>query len=421
MKLWLSRESLLRNTLVCGATGTMKTSLLLSWADQAIAQGNPCIFTDVKARKDKASYTSHYYRPEYDYLFNVADKRCVTWRIDREFRNPLMALAIARRLIQARHNTIPYFVENARNILQHAFADLGLTLPELLHALNFPSRPSTGLYARLEHGKYGDLVRDASEVRQGILGSLKYPLDALSLLQTGGPDFSAYDWASPGALRTGHVFLSSSRNNWEAQKDLQALLLDLLFVNIQTFPGPGCMFLDEAGIFKSEELEPALSIQRDSGVPIILAFQNFSQLEENYGVARKWSILSNPETLVVLRMRGRDAVDAQELISAGVEIERPRQSTSIDSNMRESRTYSTDRPTIKLVPASDIQNFRPGEGRLVQPGKITRIQLRYRGAKMNQPGFVERQWSPYIPPTPAPRGPEQLKLVSRYLPHQKVT
>lgn len=398
MKLWLSRESVARNMLVAGTTGTMKTSLLLGLIDQAIAKGNPCVFTDVKARADKASYTSHYYRPGKDHLFNIADERCVTWRIDREFRDPLTALSIARRLIPESRNTIPYFIENARNILRHAFSDLGLPVPQLMHAINYPSRPSTGLFARIEHGPYGGLVEQSGETRQGILGNLKYALDSLSLLPTDGPDFSAYDWAADGKKRAGHVFLSSSRNNWEGQKDLQSLLLDLFFVNVQTFSGPGFMFLDEMGIFKSNELEPALSVQRDSGVPIFMAFQSFSQLEENYGQPRKWSILSNPGTLVILQMRGRDAEDAQNLISAGSEIERPKESTSIDSRMRVSHSYSADRPTIKPVPAGVIQNQEPGAGFLVQAGKITQIQLKYRGAQMNQPGFVEREWKAYVPP-----------------------
>src|SRR6185312_1875485 len=76
-KLWLSKESLTHNLLVVGSDGTMKTSLLLGLSDQAIAAGHPCVFIDVKARKDKASYVSHYYRPGRDNLFNVADKRCV--------------------------------------------------------------------------------------------------------------------------------------------------------------------------------------------------------------------------------------------------------------------------------------------------------------------------------------------------------
>jgi hypothetical protein len=400
MKLWLSKESLTRNVLVCGATGTMKTSLLLSLADQAIAHGNPCIFTDVKARADKASYTSHYYRPGKDHLFNIADKRCVTWRIDREFRDPLTALAIARRLIPEGRNTLPYFIENSRGVLRHGFSDLRLTIPQLMHAINYPSRASTGLYARLEHGPYGGLVDGSAETKHGILGNLKYALDSLSLLPTDGPDFSAYDWASQGRKRTGHIFLASSRNNWEGQKDLQSLVADLLFVNIQTFPGPGCMFLDEMGIFTSKELEPALSVQRDSGVPIIIGCQNFSQFEKNYSVPDKWSILSNPETLVVLRMRGKDADDAQNLISAGSEMKRPRESMSVDSRMRESHTYSVDRPTVKPVPAGVISNWKPGAGVSVRPGKITPIQLRYRAARMNQPGFVEREWKAYVPLKP---------------------
>jgi hypothetical protein len=320
----------------------------------------------------------------------------VNWQLHREFRDPLTALNLARRLIPARPNTIPYFIDNSRNILQHSLGDLGLTIPKLLHAINYPSKTSTGLYARLEHGPHGELVARDSETRQGILGNLKYALDPLALLPTDGPDFSAYDWASQGANRTGHIFLASSRNNWVAQQDLQSLMLDLLFTNIQTYPGPGCMFLDEMGIFKSEELEPALSIQRDSGVPIFLAFQNFSQLEENYGQARKWSILSNPETLVILRIRGKDAETASDLISHGSEVERPRESRSIDSQSRESHTYSTDRPTVKPVPTCAIEDRKPGAGYLVRPGQITPIQLKHRPALCNQPGFVPREWPAYV-------------------------
>jgi hypothetical protein len=415
MKLWLSRESLLRNVLVVGSTGTMKTSCLLGLADQAIEQGNPCIFTDVKARADKPSYTSHYYQPGKGWLFNIADNRCFTWRIDREFRDPLTALALARRLIPSRPNTIPYFLDNARAILQHAFSDLGLPIPELLHSINYPGRTSTGLYSRLEHGPYGELVSEPSETRTGLLGNLKYALDSLALLPTDGPDFSAYDWASDKTKRKGHIFLASSRNNWEGQRDLQGILLDLLFVNIQTYPGPGVMFLDEVGIFKSKEIEPALSIQRDSGVPIILAFQNFSQLEENYGAPKKRSILSNPGTKLILRVDGKEAEEAQDLISMGVEIKRPRQSESIDSNRRVSHTYSTDRPTIKPVLAGVIQHQKPGRGFLVQPGRITEVQLKYRGAQMNQPGFVPREWPAYAPPPTPPKSEATAKpSASRY-------
>lgn len=407
MKLWLTRESLSRNSLTVGSSGTMKTSLFLDWADQAIALGWPCVFTDVKSGQDKPSYTSHYYRPGKDFLFNIADARCVNWQLHREFRDPLTALALARRIIPERQNTIPYFIENARNVLRHALGDLGLTISEVLAAINYPSKVSTGLYARLEHGPHGELVAKDGETRQGLLGNLKYALDPFALLPTAGPDFSAYDWASQGSKRTGHIFLSSSRNNWIAQKDLQALLLDLLFVNIQTYPGPGCMFLDEMGIFKSEELEPALSVQRDSGVPIFIACQNFAQWEDNYSAPKKRSILSNPGTKIILRVDGEEAEQAQNLISAGSEIERPRESRSVDSKSRESHTYSKDRPTIKPVPAGVIQSLEPGQGYLVQPGRITPIQLTYRSPLRNQPGFVPRVWPP-------PGAKKQIGPVSRY-------
>lgn len=138
--------------------------------------------------------------------------------------------------------------------------------------------------------------------------------------------------------------------------------------------------LDEVGIFKSEEIEPALSIQRDRGVPIILAFQNFAQLEENYGVPRKRSILSNPGTKIILHVDGQEALEAQDLISAGAEVERLRESKSAHWWQRDRHhTYSTERPTMKPVPAGVIQTLQPGAGFLVQPGRITPLPTELSG------------------------------------------
>jgi predicted alpha/beta-fold hydrolase len=111
VKLYVPRDREAHNVIVVGATGTRKSSILLGLADQAIARGWPCIFTDLKGGR---SYVSEYYKPDVDYLINFADARCARWMLHQEFTSRLEAKTVAHAIIKDRENSIPFFLDGAR-------------------------------------------------------------------------------------------------------------------------------------------------------------------------------------------------------------------------------------------------------------------------------------------------------------------
>lgn len=238
----------------------------------------------------------------------------------------------------------------------------------------------------------------------GTIGNLSYALDSLALLplDEGRVEFSVREWCAKRHARNGNIFLSSSPNDFEAQKDFQSLLLDLLFLNMQTYKGPGLFILDEVGVFpKIPRLEAALNIQRSSGNPIILAFQNFSQLADTYGREKKRSMLSSPYTKLILRMDGEDAEEAGKLVAMPAEVERRRETWAAQWWKKDRHhNISEERAMVSPVTAGEIQCLPDGAGFLVQAGKITTVQLPYRAAQENEPGLIERVWEPYKPMEP---------------------
>jgi type IV secretory pathway TraG/TraD family ATPase VirD4 len=392
-KIYIPRNKEAQNILVAGAPGTRKSSLLRSLAAQAMERRWPVIFTDLKRE-----YVAEFYRPGIDFLFNIGDDRCFNWRLDLEFTNEVGARSLAAFLIPHEEGSSPFFQKNARNILTFLFSVRKLRTKEIITAISYPEK----LEKLLAGSKYEHLMSAGGDIRNGIVGNLSYALDTLSLLPSdkGRVEFSAREWAGKRMARNGNIFLASSPNDFEAQKGLQALLLDLLFLNMQTFKGPGMFILDEVGVFpKIPGLEPALNIQRSSDNPIVLAFQNFSQLSDTYGRDKKRSMLSSPYTKLILRMDGEDAEEAAKLIAMPAEVERTRETKSAQWWKKDAHhNYSQDRAMVSPVTAGEVQCLPDGAGFLAQTGKITTVQLPYRGARGNEPELIERVWEPYEEP-----------------------
>lgn len=407
MKLYLDKRTEAQNMLVCGAPGTRKSSLLRSLAEQAMERGWPVIFTDLKRE-----YVAEFYRPEVDYLFNVSDDRCFHWRLEQEFTDPVGAKSLVSLLIPHEEHSSPFFLKGSRRILAHLFSNWKLSTAQVKAAIGSVKTLDPYLDGSEHHG----LITAGGEITGGIMGNLNNALEALDLLpcEEGRVPFSAYEWCKQGKKRQGNIFLASSGNDIEAQKGLQALLLDLLFLNMQSFQGPGMFILDEVGVFPQiPRLEPALNIQRSSGNPIVLAFQNFSQLAQTYGRDRKDSILSSPYTVLGLRMKAKNATDLSELIAAAAEVERTKESKSAKWwDQKGHHSYSSERTMVAPVTAGQIGELADGAGFLAQAGKITPVQLPYRAAKENQPKLIPRIWPVWVPPVKPEPKPKEEKAAS---------
>jgi hypothetical protein len=396
VKLYLDQRAEAQNILVCGATGTRKSSILRSFADQAIARGWPVIFTDLKRE-----YVAEYYRPGVDYLINFADARCAKWVLHREFTSQLEARTVAHAIIKEREHSIPYFIDGVRNILSFLLGDLHLSVPKILDIIKDP-----GVLEKVLQGSGLEvLMKGSLEARYGFVGNLNNALAPLGLLpqDDGRQEFCVREWSRAGKNRKGNIFLASSPDDFPAQKEMQTLMLDMLLLGMQTTKGPGLCLFDEIGVWgEIPRYEQSLSIQRSSGNPIVSAFQGFSQLRENYGIEKAESITSNPYTTIVLRMKSpKEAEYAADLLAKPAELERVKE--SIDANQlkdysKKHHSYSSERPMVSPVTAGQVQALPDGHGFLGQAGSITPLHIAYRPAKRNQPDLVPRVWPAWVPP-----------------------
>src|SRR5436305_1623760 len=293
MRLYIPRDKEAQNILIAGTTGSRKTTILDGFAEQAMERGWPCIFTDLKC-----SFVEKYYRPEIDHIINFADARCSSIAWEREFTKPLEAQTLAHAVVKQEENSIPYFVHGTRDILGFLLGSKRETMRNIIQA----SRHPDDLEEALKGSDYQSLLQGSAEARAGFANNLSLSLNGIRLMPLeGNKELCIREWCLAGAKRKGRIFFSSSADNFEAQRQLQALMIDMLLAGMQKTPGPGCCIFDEIGVYgEIPTYEKALSIQRSSGNPIISAFQGFSQLRKNYGAERAKTITSNPFVKIVL-------------------------------------------------------------------------------------------------------------------------
>jgi hypothetical protein len=417
MKLYIPKDREAHNILIAGATGSRKSSILNGFADQAIARGWPCIFTDLKR-----SYLAEYYDPDNDFIINFADDRCVRWMLNREFTSRLEAQTVSHALIKHETNSIPYFVNGSRDILAFLLGIKQMPIKELLEVVG----DTDSLLDALWGSGLERLLKGSEETASGFTNNIGNALSPIRLLpqEEGRVEFCIREWCMAGKKRKGNIFFASSANDFPAQQKLQALMIDLLLAGMQQYPGPGCCIFDEIGVYgEIPSYEKALSIQRSSGNPIISAFQSFSQLRQNYGPDRAKTIASNPYTKIMMAMDCPDeARYTADLLGLPSELERVKE--SVDANMfkdsgKKHHSYSTDRPMVNAVLGGEMQNLADGHGYMKMRGVgITHFYVNWRPAKKNQPDFIPRVWPQWIMPEkpakkPAP-APQEAKPKREY-------
>jgi hypothetical protein len=160
-----------------------------------------------------------------------------------------------------------------------------------------------------------------------------------------------------------------------------------------------------SGVFGSiPQLAPALSFQRSSNNPIVLAFQSFSQLP----IEVRKEILSNAYTRILLGMADPEECEyASKLLGLPTELERIRESQSAhwwESAQKKRRDYQSERLLLPQVIPGEVQNRENGCGYLAQAGRITPIEVAYRAPKRRVPGVIPYVWPTYErPPKRAPK------------------
>jgi type IV secretory pathway TraG/TraD family ATPase VirD4 len=394
-----------------GDTGTGKSQLLCQILDQIQARGDIAVILDTQ----NDGFLTRYFRPERgDWVLNPKDERCPYWNIFDEATDEADAMAVANSLFPEPPvdiNTSAKFFHShtvgvASYLLAYGKNDDGgrPTTADLGYWMAHPGE----IDKRIKGSEHEHtLTANAAPQRAGILGTLNTAGRSLRMMPTtigARRQFCVRDWVEQ---REGWIFVSNTQDTRDALRPLQSMWLDLLILRLLAMGGRKDLprvwiLLDElASLQTLPKLHTALTEMRKTGNVMVLAFQNFADLEALYG--RKAStIFSQPKTKLVFRTsHAGSAKELQDLVGE-VELLRVRETHGMHVGWHRRRdTQTTDKVREPLVMASQIQGLRDLHGYMIQPGMVVPVALPYIERPVIAPALIERT----IPPMekrPAP-------------------
>lgn len=395
-RIYLPKDTMSGHIVIRGATRTGKSSLVRQLAYQLLRDG-PIVFWDVKRE-----FVEEFAGPD-DWHLDPSDLRCPRLKLADFAPDEMRATAAGTAAFPEEPRDQPFFKKHPRFLTARILTD---------------RQPATEEFARILTGhKEIDLILKGTllansispsggEMRAGMLAHLAELGRSLSFWPTEKETervFSLNEWLTH---RKGNIFLTSSPDTIDALRPSMTMLLDLIILGMQKTRGPGSLILDEiAQAGHVPKLETAMSLQGAAGNPIILAFQEITQMKQHYGELYR-SITSQAYTQIVFRTAEQESAKHAAGILGEHEIERLRESRSFGNLFfhRPHRSMQTERPTVPVVLPGEIQSLKNLHSYIAQAGRVLKFRLKYTPPVIRAPRSLERiiKTPAPIPEAPAP-------------------
>lgn len=389
----LAREQENRHALMCGSTGTGKTTAVAELLDGITARGDRAVIVD-----PNGSYLSQFHQSG-DVVLNVFDRRSPGWSPFLEVRKPYDLDKIARSIVpDAQGPDAPWhfysqvlisevmraLMRDGQGTTAALLEALTVWAPEKLHKL-VAGTAAAGLFDK-------DAARALASTRFVLASHLK----AYDTLQPG--TFSVRDWVEAGdASGSKHLFITWREDMTAALAPLIACWVDVVCTaSLSLAPDPDrrlWLLLDELpSIGKVSTLEAALTKGRKHGLCCLAGVQSTAQLERLYG----------RESAVVLRSCFRNFLafaiakadpDTSETFSRALgeqEVDRAVQSKTRGANGA-SQSVSVQRVRERVVLPSELNELPDLTAYLCLAGAepARRIRLTPKNRPVVAPAIVE--------------------------------
>jgi type IV secretory pathway TraG/TraD family ATPase VirD4 len=362
----LPRHAETQHLLVCGTTGTGKSTLIEDVIAAVRSRGDRLVVCD-----PAGTFLSKFAQTG-DILMSPFDTRSAGWTIFNEWRTDYDATRLARAIVPEGHGEVSAWNGYARVLLEAILRLLvrrGELSTESLLRLS-TSAPSSELREMLAGTPAVALLEpDASKALASVRFILASHLAPHEYLRHGA--FSLRRWVTEGS---GSLFMT-----WRA--DMQAALAPLLsawlgIVSNQALslaPDPDrrlWLVVDElAALGPISALAEILTLGRKFGVCVIAGLQSTAQLDQLYGREAAITLRSCFRTLIVLGISRSDP-DTSEFLSRALgerELIRVEESRGLGDHGHSSS--STARRSIeRLVLPSEIAGLPDLEGYLALAG-----------------------------------------------------
>lgn len=337
--------------LICGATGTGKSTATRHIIHQILARGEPAIIID-----PHGELTAEFYDEKNDLLLDPSDRRCPYLGPELEIQDPTDIQAIALAMVRNRQEDSWHLA--ARRLIA---ALLTIDASKILSLISLLPKD---LHKRLPENAKNIFDPSATNQVSAVLGIASTILEPLACL----PPKSERQWCAAewGIKPKGRIFLTSNERTRATTQKVQGIWLDLLIRELLTNrKGPQTWLIgSELPVMGYQpKIERLLTEGRKYHVSAVIEFQNIAQMRELYGHDGAINIASSPTT--------------QILFNPGNEPE------TADWIRRVIGNYELD---------TDVQQLSTGHAYLAIKGyERTRISFKFRNPVERVPAFIPRK------------------------------
>jgi type IV secretory pathway TraG/TraD family ATPase VirD4 len=362
----LPRVAETQHVLVCGTTGTGKSTLISEVIEAARGRGDRLVVCD-----PAGTFLSHFARNG-DVVLNPFDRRAPGWSVFNEMRVDYDAERLARSIVPDGRGEDAAWHHYARVLLAAVMRVLIRSGESTTAALirYCTAMPASELGALLAGTPAVALFEpDAAKALASTRFIIASHLTPHAFLRSGG--FSLRQWTSQGA---GSLFLT-----W--RPDMQAALAPLMAAwigiianeTLSLAPDPNrrlWLVLDElAALGQIPALCDALSLGRKYGLCVLAGLQSTAQLDQLYGREAAITLRACFRTLVVLGISRTDP-DTAEMLSRALgdrEVTKADESRGL-GDQGYSRSATARRVIERLLLPSEIAGLPDLSGHLAIAG-----------------------------------------------------
>lgn len=393
----IPREIETRHFFFVGASGSGKSATISQMIQGMADSGHFAIIHD-----PDGEYTSQFYDPSRDVIFNPLDERGVGWTLFNDLDNETDYKQVAGVLIpDAKRSADPIWSTGARQILEGILG----ALTEL------EERPTNArLWSVIESGPEGiaSFLSKSSRWQFAASTYLSDPSSKMSLSFVATLAAWSYplkylpdgDFSIKQSLehREGFVFLTNREDLKPTLRPLLSLFLELFGARALSLPpDPDSRFyivVDELGALHKLRTLTRLPVQiRKRGGSLILGVQDFGQLDDIYGKSLRKSIVNSCGSTLILSVSDEDTAGALSRRIGEREFREANESQSGGpEDSRAGFNIGRQRKIEKAVLGSHIMNLPTLQGYLKLSGlPFTKLQVVPRDYEQREAGFIMRE------------------------------
>jgi type IV secretory pathway TraG/TraD family ATPase VirD4 len=297
-----------RHFFIVGKSGTGKTRLVYSFIDQLRKRGGKAVIYDFKG-----DFISCFYDPSTDLIFNPLDRRSVHWCVLREIETFADVDSISMSLIPSSMRDDKFWVDAARDVFssilfylkytkqetnQHLWHYCSLSEEDMLNQMIIAVNQGVEIAKRALGYLLG--YEKGSKVASDVLSTMRQYTNCFFYTSHLKNDFSIKSWLEDE--KGGFLFIVGFPKLRDTLRPLLSLFIDIAIKHALSLPEDTkrriFFILDEfSTLQKLSAILFCLEQGRSKGLSLVLALQDFNQLERIYHEAA-FSILNNCSTII---------------------------------------------------------------------------------------------------------------------------